>query len=289
MQSSTVVACRATVMIVCLVAVPWIAIFGTSWPQFLKRITRDGDGAATVKTLAIPGANRDAEKAAAYGPLTDAPPYVPGGAAKPAESPSASGGQAFPTDQAAGRGVLPAGNAGNRDLPASFDPGLMGSPAGGAARIAEVREPSPFPPRYVPASFESPLTPNAARSAAPEQPAGLVQPLPSGPERMVPVPRATPEPLPERETPATRGAPPTDRFTFLEQRLRALGATHYLLETWGQEGQLYRFQCQMAIGRTVGMTKYFEATDTSPFVAMERVLREVETWRARQGLPGRAG
>ena len=71
-----------------------------------------------------------------------------------------------------------------------------------------------------------------------------------------------------------------EQFTQIQQRLRALGATHYALETWGTDGQLYRFQCRMAAGHTSDYTRQFEATDTDALRTMLTVLEEVEAWKA---------
>lgn len=71
-----------------------------------------------------------------------------------------------------------------------------------------------------------------------------------------------------------------EQFTQIQQRLRALGATHYALETWGTDGQLYRFQCRMAAGHTADYTRQFEATDTDALRTMLTVLEEVEAWKA---------
>jgi len=72
----------------------------------------------------------------------------------------------------------------------------------------------------------------------------------------------------------------SDRFTYVLDRLRDLGAVYYLLETWGNEGQRFRFHCKMAIGGNPSYTRHFEATDRDALQAMARVLAEVETWRA---------
>jgi hypothetical protein len=71
-----------------------------------------------------------------------------------------------------------------------------------------------------------------------------------------------------------------DQYTFVQQRLRELGATHYQLESWGNEPPLYRFCCKMAIGGSASYTRYFEATNANPIEAMNRVLDQVETWRS---------
>jgi hypothetical protein len=71
----------------------------------------------------------------------------------------------------------------------------------------------------------------------------------------------------------------TDRFTAMERKLREYGATYYLLETWGNDGELYRFHCKMAIGNNPNYTRHFEATDRDALKAMAQVLEKVEWWR----------
>jgi hypothetical protein len=71
-----------------------------------------------------------------------------------------------------------------------------------------------------------------------------------------------------------------DQFTTIQQRLRQLGATYYLLESWGSQQELYRFYCRIGIGGSRNVTRYFEATDSKPLQAMIQVLEQAETWRA---------
>ena len=81
--------------------------------------------------------------------------------------------------------------------------------------------------------------------------------------------------------PGTRGGCDSshDRFTAIQDRLRQLGATYYLLESLGIEGQ-FRFYCMMAVGGNSNYNRYFEASDRDALQAMERVLAEVELWRS---------
>ena len=75
------------------------------------------------------------------------------------------------------------------------------------------------------------------------------------------------------------GSPDAARqLAHIQDRLRRLGATHYVLESWGSEQQLYRFCCKMAIAGNANFTRYFEATDASPLRTMASVLRQVEAW-----------
>jgi hypothetical protein len=65
----------------------------------------------------------------------------------------------------------------------------------------------------------------------------------------------------------------------VQHRLQALGARYYLLETWGNNQELYHFYCVMAVTADGNLTRYFEAVEAEPLRAMVAVLREVEQWR----------
>ncbi len=89
------------------------------------------------------------------------------------------------------------------------------------------------------------------------------------------------------ETPAvaTEAAPPTpaaptlqEKLSPLLQQLRALGASEYALEKWGNDGQLYRFRCAMPLAQSDQHTQQFEAFHAQPAEAIQQVLAEVGTW-----------
>jgi len=87
---------------------------------------------------------------------------------------------------------------------------------------------------------------------------------------------------PWQDTRPRSDLPEAKTFDTMHRRLEQLGATYYLLETWGRGGELYRFHCKMAIGENPNFTRQFEATDSDPMVAMRRVLDEVESWNAKR-------
>jgi len=116
------------------------------------------------------------------------------------------------------------------------------------------------------ANFEAPIQPgNAAASQ----------------QQVVPVQRAAVAARPAGAAPAPGGA--NDWFTWTQKRLRDLGATYYLLETWGRSGELFRFHCKMAVAGNPDYTRHFEATDSDASRAMQQVLEQVEAWRAGRG------
>lgn len=73
-----------------------------------------------------------------------------------------------------------------------------------------------------------------------------------------------------------------DQFAQLQNRFREMGATYFVLESWGTQQQLCRFYCKMAVGGNPNCTRHFEATDADPLTAMTLVLKQVETWLAGQ-------
>jgi hypothetical protein len=72
-----------------------------------------------------------------------------------------------------------------------------------------------------------------------------------------------------------------DEASYIQQQLRQLGAIHYVLESWGGEGN-YRFSCRIASEGNPGYTRYFEATSRDGLSAMKRVLQQVEACRHRR-------
>jgi len=75
---------------------------------------------------------------------------------------------------------------------------------------------------------------------------------------------------------------PPDRFAYVQNRLRDLGAGYRSLESWGEQQQLYRFHCRMPVAGDPTCTYYFEATDVNPLKAMSDVLEQVENWHRRR-------
>ncbi len=99
------------------------------------------------------------------------------------------------------------------------------------------------------------------------------------PAHSQPDPTAATPTNPQRHAP-----PPVNQFTHIQDRLRQLGATYYLLESWGSRPQLYRFYCKVAISGNPNSTRYyFEATNSDPLHAMAQVLQQVESWRRARG------
>ena len=235
-QSSTTVALRALVMLVCLVVVPVVAIFGTSIPDAVKRPVERYFGIS----LGSPP------------PLSEAPRFLPNAATAPPAVVSTDVPPAAMPPVASSAPLTPP------NVAVLVNPlGSSQSPAWDADRASSA---------IIPAGYQAPVEP-----AKPGQPMVAVggAPLqsPYGSDSTATV-------CPS----AVSGE--NDRFTLIQQRLRDLGATYFLLESWGSQGQLYRFYCKMAIGGNSNYNRYFEATDPDAIRVMSKVLNEVEAWRA---------
>jgi hypothetical protein len=68
-------------------------------------------------------------------------------------------------------------------------------------------------------------------------------------------------------------------FKEIQDRLRQLGATYYLLESCGDQSADYRFYCRMSIGGNPQVTRSFQSTDSEPLKAMSKVLQQIEDWQ----------
>lgn len=78
-------------------------------------------------------------------------------------------------------------------------------------------------------------------------------------------------------------ATPSEFASLLEQ-LRSLGAAEYRLQKWGQDGQLYRFRCEMPLAESTEVTRHFEAVGSDPVASIAQVVGEVALWyNARTG------
>ena len=84
--------------------------------------------------------------------------------------------------------------------------------------------------------------------------------------------------------------PERSDFGHIERQLRELGATYYLLERWGEQDGLYRFQCRLAVTDDAQLVRHFEATGSQPLDAMRTVLGDIQSWRSGvASLPVRPG
>ena len=262
MQSSTAVACRVLVMLVCLIAVPLAAILGSSLSDVARSLFGgrwgNDSGPAQESLAEAPRLGTPSEMVGALtGPL-NAPEEV-AECARPA-----SPGSATPA------GVIHAGlEVPLQSVPADRSPPFVWSRETAREVAGQAADPAARrPPRSRLAEL-FPIAPPAPRSAD------------SSTRDLRSAPSASGAPM--AELPPPPAAASDSRAIAIQQRLRQLGAPHCLLEPWGSRGQLFRFHCKVAIGGNPNWTRYFEATDADPLQAMTRVLEEVEAWRARGG------
>jgi hypothetical protein len=251
-ESSTVLAFRIFVMLSCLIIVPMAAIFGSAFPEVVKSVLVDrivswstGKPFETTRATIEGGFSEVKPASGANTAQWEAPHWgLQAGAAE-------AWPQQGPTTGSPTTGVIPAG--------------AQGTPASGT-------QPAGFSAAVPRSSAPNPLERTAADHTAPgKQPVAypansLATPGDSAPAALG---RA-----------AVQSLEQPDRFTTMERKLREFGATYYLLETWGNEGDLYRFHCRMAVGNNSNNTRHFEATDRDALKAMAQVLERVEAWRA---------
>jgi hypothetical protein len=272
-------------MLACLVLIPLAALFGTKLPHIVEEFRGGGWRAAT----------ESARQA-----FSEAPPFRPAATQQMAVH-SPDGSPPDPTN-----GFLPAPPDRFQPAPAWSTDSAGSAPSGypleGAAtgpgygaegspppripvRRTPLREPPP-PPAF--SATTLPANDREAMLASYEFRVDPVLPGPAGnqPPRQGLAPSSPDTSFwgrPTSDQPAggpgpAESAATFDRFTYIQRRLRQLGATYYLLESWGAEGEYFRFHCRMAVGGNEKYTRHFEATEADALEAMARVLSEVETW-----------
>jgi hypothetical protein len=263
MESGAMVLFRAIVMLSCLVLIPMAAIFGSAFPNLIQGCLPDSwrsvvkssspATSAEAPTFGPPQSRVAASAAPApQWPSTTGNPEKPANPSSLAAAPVWPDTKSFETSPTAVRRSVPSAAlandselSGRANVPAAFSaPADMSE-----GRVASVS-------RAVPGRDERFARAGEIHGASP----------------------STATTWPSRAS--NKPADGTDRFTTIEQRLRSYGATHYHLETWGQRGELYRFQCQMPASARGGTSPAFEAVDASALEAMQRVLQQVETLRS---------
>jgi hypothetical protein len=250
MESSTLLAFRIFVMLSCLVIVPMAAIFGSAFPDVVKTVLVDrlvawstGKPLESKPTAEPDGFSRvSAGEPARANAQWEAPRW--GGPGGENAAWQQQPGQAAPA-------VVPAAGG----IPQTGQPVAVFASASEPARMATASAPG----RGDDARRPNEMSPVASPTAMPPK---------------VQLPGERPGPLPPAE------GEQTDRFTAMERKLREYGAVYYLLETWGNEGELYRFHCRMAMANNPSYSRHFEASDRDALRAMSQVLSKVEAWRA---------
>jgi len=264
MESSTVLAFRIFVMLSCLIIVPMAAIFGSAFPDVVKTVLVDRIVAlSTGKPVEPPAAAPDPNgfREVTTGSELAVVPTVPATGAEAPRWGTPAGGSAWPRE------------------------GSHVAPMGATPAVVPVSGPGDRPGYNQSASFSVPVNSEVAAAAGQETgspPAQMPHQLPAA-EPGEASPYGSAPPVNPAVAAADRTACPLeqpDRFTEMERRLREYGATYYLLETWGNAGELYRFHCRMAVANNGAYSRHFEATDRDALKAMSDVLAQVEAWRS---------
>ena len=249
-------------MLSCLIIVPMAAIFGSAFPDVVKSVLVDRIVAwGTGKPLETA---QPAPEESGFSSLTPMPPAAgerrdnqweaprwnnPSGvAAAWSPPPGAQTGAVVPAG-------APIGHQGGGNQSAGFAAPADANRAAPASYPVVERSPSDETARAAAPEYPSTSAPNPFKTAGQAGAEATAGPLASQPEQ-------------------------PDRFRMMERKLREYGAVYYLLETWGTEGELYRFHCRMAITNNPNYTRHFEATDRDALKAMSQVLARVEAWRA---------
>ena len=261
---------RAFVMLACLIVVPLAAIFGSAFPEVVKSVVDRCIGGDSSKSDSGSGGLAsffDRGSSATPAPPAATAEMAPRWQGSPTTPPAAG--------PAWGSGSMPAAGIPSPGMPPDRMPGNTASlvsavgPPNGQWLDNQVRQAAATdavggrPPLAADSGFAAPETsrqmpstmPPANMSAAPGQFPGDTQ-----------------------STPPSTASP--ERFETHARKLREYGATYYLLETWGNEGELYRFHCKIAVGNNPNFTQRFEATDRDAMRAMARVVEQVEAARA---------
>jgi hypothetical protein len=114
--------------------------------------------------------------------------------------------------------------------------------------------------------------------------------VPGGQVRRIPPPELKPLPLVESESRQAQIHREL-RWEAIEKRLEALGATDIRVNEIGSEGGIYHVRCVMPIPGNGIYNRPFDATDPDPARAMQRMLRQIESWATavrprKKGHPG---
>jgi hypothetical protein len=278
MQSSTAIAFRALIMLIFLISVPLLAIFGKDLPGVIKGVL---DGRLSVQVTEQP---KPAENSIVAAP-SSAPTGQQGTPLNPFAEPAPYRAPPVAADQTV-PGTPPVPTPNNLTPAAGFQNAGAQTPP--TANLIP-------PPGNLPPNGGTP----AILASGTNPPQGMGQPQPPADWPALPPTQTQPDafqppvdtrPIHDRQPPqqpvtpdGLAGGSPNqtgdDKFRQAESRLRELGATQYILETWGAQNEQYRFTCRMAVGQSVGVTQHFEAVKADPWQAMQDVLRQVEDWQ----------
>jgi hypothetical protein len=244
-------------MLACLTAIPLAALCGSSLPTIVKAVEE-----GRLPTLAeLRGGSGSQPDGAG-----NAPRFTP------TETPVATNGST---------------SSGNNSSPSPASPPSLLAPQWPTVGTGQPSS-AVVPARYdvavdTPRQAGQGLGADQGSADATGRTAAALSPVPGGRTDLVAIGHRSEEPIGPSNgvsAPATSaGEKGSDPFTYVQDRLRQLGATYYLLESWGEQRREYRFYCRMAVGGNSQYTRSFWSIDNDPFRAMNQVLDQVEAWR----------
>lgn len=269
MPSSTLVACRASVMLGSLVAVPAAALF---WPSFPTTVDSLWASVRPQQPEAVAYATENG--AISRQELVEAPRFEPLATqgpldfAQPSQSPtrSANRSQGFglPTGGASSfMGTAADSAAKAHPLARSEQPALVPVGGAGASNLSAVRR-----DRAMQASFSDAAV---GQRGASTHPTSMRAPASRGE-----APRFEGQSV-EQSNNAT-----ADALSRLQGELRRRGVTYSLLESWGEDANEYRFHCKVAVAGNTRYYRNFESVSADPLSAMRQVLSQIEAWQSGQ-------
>lgn len=252
-QSSTVAAFRTLVMLVCLILIPVAAFCGGSFPAVVKAIQ-----SGRWPTLAdFRGTGGPAPSQA-----TEAPRFVPPavGSCQPADSKMLG----FPSPVAGFSSAPHVETTPSSVIAANYNAPITSPPR------TDTRLSTDFPQEK-----DLGASPNRRLSA-----------VPPGTDTLLPLDHQLAMGHPD--TPAclsglAGSTSSNNQLKFVLDRLQKLGATYFVLDTYGDEIREFRFFCRMSIGGNPRVTKPFWCSDSDPLKAMTQVLKQVEDWQVGGG------
>jgi hypothetical protein len=200
MHTSWGTALRALLLLACMIAMPLVALWGSSLPTMLS-LAMEGQWS---KIIGMTRGNRNAGEIAQFAPS---------------------------------------------------NPLAFGSSASGAERAS--------PPRQADRAPTDVKTHPQAKELSPSQVIPVMYQVPAG--------RVS-----TGDNPAAKALAADERFIQMHDKLRQLGCTYILLESWGNDNNLFRFCCTLNLGGNARFVRQFQGTDSEPLRAMAQVLRQVE-------------
>ncbi|MDZ4819711.1 MAG: hypothetical protein SGJ20_12145 [Planctomycetota bacterium] len=270
MQSTITMAFRAVVLLACLIIFPLLAIFGKELPEVARKfIVSLVEKSQSVSAPLAPATTSSGTSAPDFGPNMFRP--APASAAPEAATSAADPNEIQPL-AALGQAAPPA------DL---LPPGARSAPAGDPAGS------SPFPARGEfpgqPGEAPSGNFPASHTASGPPsnlgQPANYEEPAPGTAGQSAPLTANIPaNPAADQQIGGDH------RFRDAQARLRQLGASYYLLETWGESAETYRFFCKVTPNGDRERMWAFYHTDPDPVVAMNNVIQQIETWYSQNSI-----